>query len=106
MNDPHGWIGIGFAVILTAVLLLSLVDIFLYKNRQNQMKWVKGTMALQTVALGWGLGVFVSLGGFGTFLWDESIGIVFLTGALASLVYAHRRIKKDEELVQSMDRIR
>ncbi|MDX1617731.1 MAG: DUF4293 domain-containing protein [Balneolaceae bacterium] len=106
MEDPYAWIGIGFAIVLTAATGLALACVFLYNNRQNQMQWVKRTILLQIIALGWGLGILFSLGGFGTFLWDEMIGIGLLVLALAAIIMALRNIKKDEELVRSMDRIR
>lgn len=106
MDDPWMWIGIGFAIVLTAAMVLSLADIFFYNNRKAQLKWLKGTMVVQVIALGTGLGIYVSLGGFGTYLWDESIGILLLLAALVFQLFAHRKIKQDEELVKSMDRIR
>lgn len=106
MDDPYGWIGIGFAIVLTAAEIMALVCIFLYKDRKNQIRWVKRTMLVQVIALGWAIGILFSLGGFGTFLWDEVLGVGLLILALAGLVMAFRNIKKDEELVSSMDRIR
>jgi len=106
MDDPYAWIGIGFATVLTAAAGLSLACIFLYKNRENQIKWVKRAILLQVIALGWGVGILFSLGGFGTFLWDEMIGNGLLVLALAAIIMALRNIRKDEELVRSMDRIR
>ncbi len=106
MDDPQEWIGIGFAVVLTIAGLMSLVCIFLYNNRQNQISWVKRTMLAQVAATGWGTGILFSLGGFGVFLWDELLGVALLVLALVAQVMALRNIKKDEELVRSMDRIR
>ncbi|MDX1671985.1 MAG: DUF4293 family protein [Balneolaceae bacterium] len=106
MDDPQAWIGVGFALVLTFAALMSLGDIFLYKNRTLQMSWVKRTLALQLVTLGWGLGILISLGGFGSFLWDETLGVSWLLLALLFQLLAYRNIKQDEELVESMDRIR
>ncbi len=106
MDDPQAWVGIGFAVVLTIAALASLACIFLYGNRPNQVIWVGRTMVVQLVAVGYGIGIFFSLGGFGTFLWDEAIGLLVLIIALAAQVYARKKIKDDIELVKSMDRIR
>lgn len=106
MDDPQAWIGIGFAITLTLALIAPLVCIALYKNRENQVKWVTRSMILQMIVLGYGLGIFISLGGFGSFLWDEAIGIGMLVIALLSLIYARKKIRDDIELVKSMDRIR
>jgi len=63
-------------------------------------------MGVQLVALGFAVGIYISLGGFGTYLWDETIGLVLLLLALAAQLYARKKIKDDIELVKSMDRIR
>lgn len=106
MDDPQSWIGIGFAVILTLAALAPLACLALYKNRSNQSGWVTRTMILQLVALGYGIGILISLGGFGSFLWDESLGVMMLGISLLSELYARKKIKDDIELVKSMDRIR
>ena len=106
MDDPQQWIGIGFAVVLTVSALCSLGCIFLYNNRPNQVRWVNRCMVMQVIALGFGVGIFISLGGFGMFLWDEAIGLLMLVFALLSQLYARKKIKDDIELVKSMDRIR
>ncbi len=106
VNDPAQWIGAGFAISLTGAIMLAAASIFLYKNRMNQIRWVKLGTYLQIVAAGFAAGILFSLGGFGTFLWREVIssGLVILVLMLFWL--AGRAIKKDEELVKSMDRIR
>lgn len=106
MNDPQAWIGISFAIILTLASLASLGCIFLYNDRQNQITWIKRTLILQVVAVGYGIGIFISLGGFGSFLWDEAIGLVMLIIAFVAQLYARKKVKDDIELVKSMDRIR
>lgn len=106
MADPAEWIGYGLAVSLTLALLIALISIFLYKNRPLQLKLVKTGTYIQIVALGFGTGVLFSLGGFGVFLWQELLGVVLLILSLAMYWLAGRNIKKDEELVKSMERIR
>lgn len=106
MADPQQWIGIGFTAVLILAGLLSLLCIFLYKNRSVQLRWTGGAVAFQTIALGYGIGILISLGGFGMFLWDEAIGAGILLIALAATYLARKKIRDDENLVQSMDRIR
>ena len=106
MEDPQAWIGIGFAVILCLSALAPLACIFLYSNRNNQLHWVGRSLLLQVAALGYGIGIFISLGGFGTFLWDEALGLGMMGLAFLSQLYARKKIKDDIELVNSMDRIR
>lgn len=106
VDDPQSWIGIGFAIILTIAALGSLAAIFLYKNRQNHLRWVTRLLIPQVIAIGFAGGIYISLGGFGTYLWDESIGLFLLLLALGCQLYARKKIKDDIELVKSMDRIR
>lgn len=106
VNDPAPWIGLGLALSLTIALGCAAVAIFMYKNRPVQLMWVKIGTYTQIIGLGFAAGVLFSLGGFGTFLWREvlSAGLIVLT--LMFFWLAGRGIKKDEELVKSMDRIR
>lgn len=104
--DPQEWVGLGFTATLILAGLFTLLCIFFYKNRSAQIKWTGGAVALQTIALGYGVGILISLGGFGMFLWDEAIGAGILFIALVTTYMARRKIRDDEELVKSMDRIR
>lgn len=104
--DPAAWIGKGLALTLTAVLIIALAAIFLYKNRTTQLKVVKFATYIQITALGFAAGVLFSLGGFGTFLWREILSSGVIGLGLIFLWLAGRAIKQDEELVKSMDRIR
>lgn len=106
VNDPAFWVGNGFAIALTLTVLLALISIFLYKNRPNQIKWVKAGTYIQIVVVGYSLGLLFSLGGIGTFLWKESLVVLGVIIALILYWQAGTHIRKDEELVQSMDRIR
>lgn len=87
-------------------MITAFGAIFLYKNRGLQLKVVKFATYIQIVALGFATGVLFSLGGFGTFLWREGLGLGLITIVLLFLWMAGAGIKKDEELVKSMDRIR
>ena len=106
MADPAMWIGYGFASSLTLAMVIAFGAIFLYRNRPLQLKIVKIGTYIQIIALGFAAGVLFSLGGFGIFLWQETIGVGFIALALVQYWLAGKNIKKDEELVQSMDRIR
>ncbi|CAN5287149.1 hypothetical protein BH23BAC3_BH23BAC3_27000 [soil metagenome] len=106
MNDPSVWIGISFAVLLTVSMLISLVALFLYGNRINQLKWVKVATFFQIAGFGIAVAILFTMGGFGRFLWREFLGTVLVFLALIALWQAGKFIKKDQELVESMDRIR
>lgn len=104
--DPSRWIGLSFAILLTLAALLPLISIFLYSNRQRQLRWVSASLWVQLLTLGAGTGIYISLGGFGSFLWDESIGLGLLVVALLTSLYGRKKIRDDINLVKSMDRIR
>lgn len=106
MADPIQWIGLSFATVLTIAALAPLGCIFLYDNRKNQLKWVSCSLIVQVLALGLAVGIYISLGGFGVFLWDETIGLGFLFAALLLQLFARKKISDDIKLVKSMDRIR
>lgn len=105
-NDPSAWIGISFAGFLIVAMGLSLVSIFLYGNRLTQIKWVKAASYFQIAALGVAVAILFTLGGIGRFLWDEAVSTGLIIVSLILLLMAGRRIRKDQELVDSMDRIR
>lgn len=106
VNDPADWIGLGFATSLTLAFLIAAAAIFLFKNRNLQLRVVKLGTYIQIVVLGFTSGILFSLGGFGTFLWREVLSSALVVLVLILFWLAGRAIKKDEELVKSMDRIR
>lgn len=106
LQDPQLWVGYGLAGSLVLAMVLGLISIFKYTDRKDQIKWVKISMIPQLAGLGVSVGVLFSLGGIGTYLWDEAIGAGLVGLALLFLGLALRFIKKDLELVRSIDRIR
>lgn len=106
MADPQLWIGYGLAISLLIAMILNVVSIFLYKNRKNQITWIKRAALFQVIAFAFCVGVLLSLGGIGTYLWDEALGSGLALIALIFQILAMRFIRKDEDLVRSMDRIR
>lgn len=106
MQDPQKWIGYGLAIGLALALILSIISIFKYSDRKDQIKWVKISMLFQLAGIGFAVGVLFSLGGIGTYLWDEAIGAGLCILGLLFQGLANRSIKKDLELVRSIDRIR
>lgn len=106
MADPQAWIVITLAAALTLSTMMSLASVFLYQNRMQQIKWVKYGALATFIALAICIGIFFSLGGIGRYLWDEALSTGLVVLALVLQLLAIRFIKKDEELVRSMDRIR
>ncbi|MEP2448953.1 MAG: DUF4293 family protein [Balneola sp.] len=106
MQDPQLWIGYGLATGFVIAILLSIFSIFKYSDRKNQIKWTKVAMLFQLAGIGFAVGVLFSLGGIGTYLWDEALGSGLALVGLFFQGLAIRFIKKDLELVRSIDRIR
>lgn len=106
MEDPQNWIGIGLASSLLIAMMMNGLVIALYKNREKQISWLKRSSFMQIVSFGFALGIIFSLGGIGTYLWDEAIGTILIFMAFVSQFLAVKKIKKDIDLVKSMDRIR
>ena len=106
MQDPAGWIGTLYALILTAATLLSIYAIFLYQDRLRQIWWVRLALWLQIAVFAASLAIFLTLGGLGTYLIGEALGVVLVLLAAIMLWLAAKYIRKDQELVESMDRIR
>lgn len=106
MESPQGWIWISMIFCAGFSAALSIWAIVLYSQRKKQIKLIQIGMIFQTLLFGSGLGIVFSLGGIGRYLWDEALGAGLLLLALIAMSMAIRGIKKDEELVRSMDRIR
>jgi hypothetical protein len=106
VQDPIIWIGLGLAGSLTLAMILAFVAIFLFKNRVFQLKIVKFGTYLQIIGLAAALGILFSLGGLRPQLLYDFLGVVLIILALIMFWLGGKGIKKDEELVKSMDRIR
>jgi hypothetical protein len=105
-DDPQQWI---YYLLVGSIALASffqLFALFSFKNRPRQIKVIRLGELPQIVAFGSSLGVVFSLGGIGSFLWDEMIATALLFCALLFELLAAQAVKKDEKLVRSMDRIR
>ena len=84
---------------------LSLITIFLFKNRQLQFVLGRLNIILNLILLG--LFVYHSLsvsGGVATP--EKGIGMFLPIFSIVFLVLANKAIKKDEDLVKSVDRLR
>jgi len=106
MQDPAIWIGITFSVLIAIVIMLSLYSVFLFSDRLKQIRWVSYALYSQVAALAAGAGILLTLGGIGSYLMQEALSVFLLLVSLISLWQARRLIRKDQELVDSMDRIR
>ncbi len=85
--------------------LLSLITIFLFKNRKLQ--FVLGRLNILTNLFLLGLLIYQSLNLSGeTVVSEKGIGLVLPIIVIFLLAIANKAIKKDEDLVKSVDRLR
>ena len=85
--------------------VLSLISIFSYKNRKSQFVLGRLNIILNFILLG--LFVYQSLNISGEAnVSEKGIGILLPIFSIVFLVLANKAIKKDEELVKSVDRLR
>lgn len=93
-------------IILFTVLLLSLIAIFLYRNRKLQMKLTLGIIVLTIAFIA--VLIFYSVSIILKFQVTLVLGYKMFIPLLMILfgILACRGIRKDEELVKSYDRLR
>src|SRR5690554_3357562 len=85
--------------------LLSILTIFLYKNRKLQMRLNGLNISLNILLIGYLAYVLSNLpGGFASS--EKGVGLFVPFVSIALLVIANRFISKDEKLVKSIDRFR
>ncbi|WP_461534368.1 DUF4293 domain-containing protein [Sinomicrobium sp.] len=92
-------------ILFVVIVLLALVSIFAFKNRKNQFVLNRLNMILNLILLGvfayWSL----NLSGE-TVVSEKGIGIFLPVISIVFLVLANKAIKRDEDLVKSVDRLR
>lgn len=98
---------IGLLVLFAVAAALAVADIFLFRNRELQLK--VGRMALIANILGVVLAVVLfwqDLAGIGSNVVNDGLGVYLPMAFIVFAVLALRGIKKDEALVKSADRLR
>ncbi len=94
---------IGFLFILSAIL--SFITIFLFKNRKLQFVMNRINILLNFLLLGFIVYNVLNVSGE-TLVSEKGIGTFLPILSVFLLVFANRYIKKDEDLVKSVDRLR
>ena len=94
---------IAIAIVLGG--LLALISIFLFKNRKSQFMLNRLNMIVQLFLLGVFVGRSLKATG-GSFEPEKAVGMFLPVISIVLLVLANRAIKKDEDLVKSVDRLR
>ncbi len=93
-----------FAVFLTSALL-SMISIFKYKNRKFQFMLGRLNIILNFFLLGFFVYQSLNLSGE-TAVSEKGIGMFLPIVSIVFLALANKAIKKDEDLVKSVDRLR
>lgn len=96
-----------FTFLFGASAALTAVSIMNYKNRQRQFVCNRLTMILNVILLG--LFVYRTLtvsGEASEIVSEKGIGMFLPIVSIVLLVLANKAIKKDEDLVKSVDRLR
>ena len=92
-------------VLFYASAFVSFITIFKYKNRQSQFVLGRVNILINLFILGLLVYHLQSLSGE-VFASEKGIGAALPLIAIVLLVMANRTIKKDEDLVKSVDRLR
>ena len=85
---------------------LSLLSIISFKKRQNQFVLGRLNIILNLILLGLFVYRSLNLSGEAVTVSEKGIGMFLPIVAIVLLVFANRAIKKDEDLVKSVDRLR
>ena len=85
--------------------ILALVSIFSFKKRQNQFVLNRLNMILNFIIIGLLVNHSLSLSGEAK-VSEKGIGMLLPIFSIVFLALANRAIKRDEDLVKSVDRIR
>lgn len=91
--------------IFYASAVLAMITILLFKNRKNQFVLNRLNMILNLFLLGFFVYRSLNLSGE-TSVSEKGIGMLIPVFSIVLLVLANRAIKKDEDLVKSVDRLR
>lgn len=85
--------------------ILSLITIFLFKNRKSQFVLGRVNIILNFILLGFFVYLSLNLSGE-TVVSEKGIGMLLPIFSIVFLALANKAIKKDEALVKSVDRLR
>ncbi|WP_394970466.1 DUF4293 domain-containing protein [uncultured Croceitalea sp.] len=96
---------ITISVVFYVIAALALLTIFLFKKRQNQFVVNRVNMIFNLFLLGFFVYRSLNLSGE-TAVSEKGIGMLIPVFSIVFLVLANRAIKKDEDLVKSVDRLR
>ncbi|MBC9797605.1 DUF4293 domain-containing protein [Sinomicrobium weinanense] len=92
-------------LLLIASAIVALVSVFAFKNRKNQFVLNRLNMILNLILLGVFAYRSLNLSGESN-ISEKGVGMFLPVVSIVFLVLANKAIKKDEDLVKSVDRLR
>jgi hypothetical protein len=95
-----------FVILFGLSTTLSLLSIISYKKRQHQFVIGRLNIILNLILLGLFVYRSLNLSGETPLVSEKGIGMFVPVLAIVLLVLANKAIKKDEDLVKSVDRLR
>jgi hypothetical protein len=95
-----------YVVVFGLSTTLTLVSIVSYKKRQNQFVMGRLNIILNLILLGLFVYRSLNVSGETPAVSEKGIGMFLPIVAIVLLVLANKAIKKDEDLVKSVDRLR
>jgi hypothetical protein len=95
-----------YVILLGLSTTLSVVSIISFKKRQNQFVIGRLNIILNLILLGLFVYRSLNLSGETVLVSEKGIGMFLPIVAIVLLVLANKAIKKDEDLVKSVDRLR
>lgn len=95
-----------YTVLLGLSTMLTVFSIISYKKRQNQFVMGRLNIILNLILLGLFVYRSLNLSGEAVTVSEKGIGMFLPIVAIVLLVLANKAIKKDEDLVKSVDRLR
>lgn len=97
-----------FSIIIGFFILFSLFIITQFKNRKKQRTFIfiLMTLIILNICLCLFYATKVTVGNGYVLVWTKSYGMYLQLISLVLCYFAARRIKKDDDLVKSVDRIR
>ncbi|MFC4094502.1 DUF4293 domain-containing protein [Euzebyella saccharophila] len=104
-NEIYAQNEILISIVFYVISVLALVAIVLFKNRKNQFVVNRLNLLLNLFLLGFFVYRSLNLSGE-TSVSEKGIGMLIPVISIVFLVLANRAIKKDEDLVKSVDRLR
>ncbi|PKH68571.1 DUF4293 domain-containing protein [Flavobacterium sp. ALD4] len=109
MNDGHDYFFMQnqvYVILLGLSTTLTVVSVVSYKKRQNQFVIGRLNIILNLILLGLFVYRSLNVSGETVLVSEKGIGMFLPIVAIVLLVLANKAIKKDEDLVKSVDRLR